>query len=51
MRHRNSLVRLCGFLFAFLVLSAMSECPGPSTNDQGGGGGGMDESESGGGAY
>jgi hypothetical protein len=51
MRNGSSLIRLCGFLFALLALSAMSECPGPSTTDQDGGGGGMGESESGGGAY
>ncbi len=45
-----SLLRLCGFLFAFLALSAMSECPGPSTGGHdGGGGGGMGDSGPGGG--
>lgn len=39
MRRKISFLRLCGFLFAFLALSAMSECPGPSTTDRGGGGG------------
>ena len=51
MRNRNSLIRICGFLVAWLALSAMSEGPGPSTTDQGSGGGGMDDSESDGGAY
>ena len=45
-----SLLRVCAFLFALLTLSAMSECPGPSTTDQGGGRG-MDRPESGGGNY
>jgi hypothetical protein len=48
MRYKISLLRLCGFLFAFLALSAMSDCPGPSTSDQGGGGsGGMGDSDTG----
>lgn len=51
MRRKISLIRLCGFLVAFLALSAMSDCPGPSTGgqDSGGGGGGMGDSGSGGG--
>lgn len=48
MRRKISFLRLCGFLFAFLALSAMSECPGPSTTDRdGGGGGGMGDSDGG----
>ncbi len=42
MRRNISFLRLCGFLFAFLALSAMSDCPGPSTSDQGGGMGDSD---------
>ena len=45
----RSLVRLCGFLLAFLMLSAMSGCPESSNRDQGSGG--MNDSESGGGGY
>lgn len=36
-------------MFAFLALSAMSECPGPSTGGRDGGG--MGESGSDGGSY
>ena len=49
MRNSGSLLKICGFLFAFLALSAMSGCPESSTNDQGSGG--MDDTESGGGDY
>jgi hypothetical protein len=46
----RSLVRLYGFLLAFLMLSAMSGCPESSTTDRDGGG--MNDSDSsGGGGY
>ena len=45
------LLRLCGFLLAFLALSAMSECPGPATGGREGGGTGDAGSGGDGGSY
>lgn len=50
MRMTRSFIRICTLLFALLMVTAMSNCPGPSGTDQSGDGtghgtgGGMDGS-------